>query len=519
MSKLFIATMLVSITGATSAQVTWHTLAIDDAVKLEYAVNLPDAYDAQKTYPVLFALPPGRQTRAMVEAGLERYWGSQARAAGWIVVSPVAPKGVHFHAGAERILSSLLVHVRKKFRVSQGRMHLAGASNGGRSAFRVATLYPYEFQTVTVMPGYALAEDATRLARLRNMRVRMFVGGDDGQWVPQSEKTSKMLAKAKVDVELKVLPGEGHVPASLDDGTMMAHLVKLHAASARPADAVGDVHRALDDFNDAAAKADEDRYFGLFAPEGVFLGTDPTERWTLDEFKKFAMPYFKQRDSAWIYVPQQRWVNVSPSGEAAWFHERVGNASYGDCRGSGTLRKIDGRWRITLYDLTIPVPNDIAPGVVRQIREWKDGKKPGATTVILVRHAEKDTTPGLDDPALTEVGTTRARRLGVMLKGAGVEAIYSSEFRRTKDTVAPLSASIGVPTQVIRARNMSKLVTTLKTGHAGETVVVSGHSNTLPAIMKALGVSPTPRITDADYDGLYVVTLGADGTRVTKLSY
>lgn len=519
MNRLLTLLLLTTLAVATSAQVSWHEIAIANGVKLEYAVNLPHGYDAQAMYPVLLALPAEPQTREMVEAGFARYWGAQARAAGWVVVSPVAPKGVLFHAGAESVLPLLLVRIREQFRVAQGRMHLAAASNGGHGALRVATLNPYEFQTVTVMPGYAAREDVPRLKRLANMRVRMFVGGNDGEWVSKCRRTSELLGKLNVDVKLIELPGEGHVPKSLDDGAVMKHLVALHAASAWPEDAVGDVHRTLDDFNDAAAKADEDRYFGLFAPEATFLGTDPTERWTLDAFKSFAMPHFKQRDSAWIYVPQQRWVNLSPAGDTAWFHERLGNASYGGCRGTGTLRKVDGTWKVSLYDLTIPVPNEVAGGLVRRIRDFNDGVKPGATTIILVRHAEKDTTPGVEDPVLTEAGVTRALRLAVMLKDAGVDTIYSSEFRRTKATVAPLSAKIGISTEVVAAGDMSGLVERLKALHGGETVVVSGHSNTLPAIMRALGVTPTPRIADRDYDGLYVVTLGADGTRMTKLSF
>ena len=519
MNRPLILALLTTLCVCARAQVTWHKLAVADGVELEYALNLPEGYDSQRTYPVLLALPRGPQTREMVEEGLRQYWGAQARAAGWVVVSPVAPRGVLFFAGAESVLPLLFARIREQVRISQGRMHLVGQVNGGRSAFRIATLYPYEFQSITVMPGHASPSDNARLKRLRNTRVRMFVGGEDDQIVSESRKTYRLLTEQKINVTLKELPDQGTAPSSLDDGGLMKHLVALHAASAWPDGAIGDVHRTLDDFNDAAAKADEDRYFGLFAPEATFLGTDPTERWSLEEFKSFAMPYFKQRDSAWTYIPQQRWVDISPAGDTAWFHERLGNASYGGCRGTGTLRKVAGNWKVALYDLTIPVPNDVAGGVVRQIRDFNDGVKLGATTVILVRHAEKDTTPGAKDPALTSEGVTRAQRLAVMLKGAGIDTIYSSEFRRTKATVAPLSAGIGVPTVVIPAGDMAGLVHRLKTQHGGETVIVSGHSNTLPQIMQALGVTPTPRITDGDYDGLYVVTLGADGTRLTKLSF
>ena len=272
-----------------------------------------------------------------------------------------------FYNGGERFLAPLLIKMRERFRVSQGRMHLAGASNGGRSAFRVATEYPFEFQSITVLPGYALDADLPRLKRLENMRVHMFVGGDDTNWVEESRKTETALKALGIPTTLEVLDGDGHVPESLDGDVIMKHLAAAHQKSAWPAGDVGDVHRAIDDFNDAAAKADEDRYFGSFAPEGVFLGTDPKERWNLEEFKAFGWPYFTKRSSAWIFVPQQRWVSVTPDGNSASFHERLGSRSYGRCRGTGALRKINGQWKVTLYDLTVPIPNDLMKGFVGKI--------------------------------------------------------------------------------------------------------------------------------------------------------
>ncbi len=124
---------------------------------------------------------------------------------------------------------------------------------------------------------------------------------------------------------------------------------------------------ALDAFHHAAAVADEDTYFGLFAPEGVFLGTDSTERWTLAEFRLFAEPHF-QGDSAWVFEPLTRELEFSPGGDIAWFDEMLNSASYGECRGTGVLRLIDGQWKIAQYSLTIPIPNALAQEVVEQIR-------------------------------------------------------------------------------------------------------------------------------------------------------
>jgi ketosteroid isomerase-like protein len=130
------------------------------------------------------------------------------------------------------------------------------------------------------------------------------------------------------------------------------------------------INAALDDWHDAAAKADEARYFGAMTPEFVFLGTDATERWEVAAFRSFAHPYFA-KGKAWTFVPHDRYVILSPRGDVAWFDEKLDSASYGECRGSGVVRRVGGTWKIAHYNLTIPVPNDLADAVVKMIREKK----------------------------------------------------------------------------------------------------------------------------------------------------
>jgi hypothetical protein len=128
------------------------------------------------------------------------------------------------------------------------------------------------------------------------------------------------------------------------------------------------ISQTLDHLHSAASKADGQAYFALFAPEGVFLGTDATERWTVEEFKKYAMPHFS-KGKGWTYVSKARHIQLAPGGEIAWFDEILDNATYGTCRGSGVLRKVDGSWKISQYHLTIPVPNDLAEPVVKMIKD------------------------------------------------------------------------------------------------------------------------------------------------------
>lgn len=123
----------------------------------------------------------------------------------------------------------------------------------------------------------------------------------------------------------------------------------------------------LDAFHDAAAKADEARYFGLFAPEGVFLGTDGTERWSVEDFRAYAHPHFA-KGTGWTYVPGQREVQLSPDGRLAWFDESLSHEKYGELRGTGVLRAVDGQWRVAQYNLTFTVPNDRAQAVVSLLR-------------------------------------------------------------------------------------------------------------------------------------------------------
>lgn len=133
--------------------------------------------------------------------------------------------------------------------------------------------------------------------------------------------------------------------------------------------ATQDVSRVLDALHHNASVADENAYFALFAPEGVFLGTDVTERWTVDEFRVYAHKRFAT-GQGWTYVPRagMRHVEFDPTGQVAWFDEILDNEHYGETRGTGILRSIGGEWKIAQYHLTIPMPNELVDTVVQMIR-------------------------------------------------------------------------------------------------------------------------------------------------------
>ena len=124
----------------------------------------------------------------------------------------------------------------------------------------------------------------------------------------------------------------------------------------------------LDDWHLAAARADADLYFSLMAPGAVFLGTDATERWTKDEFRIWAGPYFK-KGKAWTFKAVKRHVTYSKDGRIAWFDEELDTPNLGPARGSGVLVKHGKTWRIAQYNLSVPIPNPLMKQVKKEIEE------------------------------------------------------------------------------------------------------------------------------------------------------
>jgi len=133
------------------------------------------------------------------------------------------------------------------------------------------------------------------------------------------------------------------------------------------------------------------------------------------------------------------------------------------------------------------------------------------TTVLLVRHAEKSAEGS--DPGLTEAGEARAMALARMLRVTPIDALYATPFRRTRETLMPLAAMLGKEIQDLPldrehlADHGQDTAALIRERHPGETVVIAGHSNTVPMIIEALGATPVPVIDDAMYGDLFVVTL------------
>lgn len=138
-----------------------------------------------------------------------------------------------------------------------------------------------------------------------------------------------------------------------------------------------------------------------------------------------------------------------------------------------------------------------------------------APFIFIVRHAEKATNEG-NDPDLSQAGQKRADALARVLKDSRITAIFVTEFKRTQQTAAPTANATHVKPIVVQANDTTSLVTKLR-GLQGNALVVA-HGNTIPDLIRALGIDASVTIPDDDYTEIFVLSLG-DSPRLVRLHY
>ncbi|MEM7204303.1 MAG: nuclear transport factor 2 family protein [Planctomycetota bacterium] len=421
--------------------------------QLEWAVRLPAQHDAAARAPALVVVDGAATDRATLDTALAAAWVERLVARGWIVVMPAHSSGLPTGA-VETEAAALVQQVRETWRIEGSRLHLAGVRGGGPRARRWAAWRPFEFASLTLDTGPA--------------------------------------------PEPAAVPGvAAHVQSlgALDGWT--EHLAQQRTRLQPAAGPEAAVVTALEDFHASAAIADGPRYFGAFAPEGVFLGTDATERWTLAEFRAFAEPYF-DRASAWIYVPQVQRVTLAPSGEVAWFDEELGHARLGECRGSGALRRIDGVWKIAQYNLVVPVPNDLMAGVAARIRAYQRGQIGGAGTIVLLLPMTRVDEAVVAAPVLRHVEALTVYALDLEVAEAAAER-FAAAGRR------PEARDFG---------GGAALATDLREHAPGQVALVIGATSVLTEVATALGATLE---SDPETGDLVVLTVAPEGTSALRL--
>lgn len=146
------------------------------------------------------------------------------------------------------------------------------------------------------------------------------------------------------------------------------------------------------------------------------------------------------------------------------------------------------------------------------------------TTVIFVRHAEKAELP-VDDPGLSPAGKRRVAELTRQLVDAdviaGIDAVYSTPYRRTEETARPVAEALGLPVNAYDASDTEAIMDYIVREHKGKIILVVGHSNTVPALIGNMGASKrVPEIAEDEYDNIYIVTIPWFGkTKTIRLRY
>ena len=146
------------------------------------------------------------------------------------------------------------------------------------------------------------------------------------------------------------------------------------------------------------------------------------------------------------------------------------------------------------------------------------------TTVIFVRHAEKAAEPA-DDPGLTEAGRRRVSELTRQLVDAdvvaGIDAVYTTPFKRNRETAAPIATRLGLDLHEYDPDDNEAVLERILKDHKGKIILVVGHSNTLPGLIADLGASKkVPEIEDLEYDNIYIVSIPWFGkTKTIRLRY
>ncbi|MFO0828407.1 MAG: nuclear transport factor 2 family protein [Phycisphaerales bacterium] len=377
--------VLVAVTSALSSVSSSFAARIERSLPvgpwrtLHYVVVTPDGDDPTKPAPTMLLVPSGVQDRAAVDAALLVVADAAARR-GWVVVCPEAVKEplgrASFADDGFKYLRPLVAAIRAARKLEGNQLHVAGIGSGGRAAMRLGLESPADCASLYVFPGAfpgAVPTDAA-LVNLAPLPVRMVVGGrDEASWVDASQDAVAALKRAGVDARLEVRAGEGHVIGDLTGDEIFDVLDAFRPGHGSAEDKMN-VDATLNALYEAARDHDESRYFALFAPDAVFIGTDAAERWTIDQFRAYAAPIFAA-GKGWSYAPRDRHVTIDDAAGYAFFDELLDNPKYGECRGTGVLRRVGARpnesWKIVQYHLTMPVPNDLLAEVARQIAAKK----------------------------------------------------------------------------------------------------------------------------------------------------
>lgn len=142
---------------------------------------------------------------------------------------------------------------------------------------------------------------------------------------------------------------------------------------------------------------------------------------------------------------------------------------------------------------------------------------PASAEIFIVRHAEK-AHPKKEKSLLSKAGHARARELARVLSSVPLKAVYCTEYERTRQTVEPAAKAQGLPVTETSSEDMKGLAAALK-ARGEEDVLVAGHTDTIPDLLKDLGVAEPVTVADSEFDSLFIVSPSSSGVRLHRLRY
>ena len=208
------AALGVAFAAQATAAVVEKTANVTGAT-VRYKVVLPPGFDPAKTYPAILAFPPGGQDMEMVDATLNGNYRAEAERRGYIVVEPAAPNGVLFFEGSQKIFPAFITKLLADYRIAEGKFNVAGNSNGGLSAFLIASKYPQYFVSVTGFPGFLDDANAQQIGALGKLCIHMFAGALDSGWPEAMRDQAAKFRSAGYNVTFALEPGQPHVIRTL----------------------------------------------------------------------------------------------------------------------------------------------------------------------------------------------------------------------------------------------------------------------------------------------------------------
>lgn len=213
MRRLLLSLLLLTLTLAArpaSAEVVQRTGRFG-GLAVTYVVSLPPGYDAAKAYPVVLVFTGGPQLLRMAEGTVKTDWEAEANRRGYVVVSPGTPDGSLFFERADRIFPEFLDMLVREFKPAGGRLHIAGHSNGGLSAFHVAGKFPQYVATVTGYPGLFDGPGGLAAApALKSACLFMHVGELDEGWRGAMRQQADALMRQGYRIQFTVEPKQVH---------------------------------------------------------------------------------------------------------------------------------------------------------------------------------------------------------------------------------------------------------------------------------------------------------------------